>query len=133
MPFRPSVRGLLSGRRGLELDVVPLPRHLMELFAFDAKALRRMAPEAPEALLKQLAATRRLHVAPRLLRRCALAHVDLELHADYDAFGELSVFDLAKLIEAEYAVLRPRVQDRELCSQPFNQERGVKRAESGRK
>ncbi|CAL1134079.1 unnamed protein product [Cladocopium goreaui] len=124
--FCQQPEGLMSGGFGLELDVLDMPAHFMERWAYDARSLRRCSRHyqtgeaLPEAAVEMLAQSRSFFTANRLLKRCAMAHVDLELHSDYDPFSDLNVYDLAKLVEAEYAVIRPRVQDRELCSQPFN-------------
>ncbi|CAK8987654.1 unnamed protein product [Durusdinium trenchii] len=127
--FCEQSEGLMSGANGLEVDVLELPSHFLARWAYDEETLRRCSRHhatgepLPAAALAVLAQTRKLYVAHRLLKRCALAHVDLEMHSDYDPYSDLNIYDLAKLIEAEYAVIRPRVQDRELCSLPFHDDR----------
>jgi len=124
--FCEQSEGLLSGSNGLEVDVIEMPAHFMERWAYDSRILSRCSRHyqtgeaLPKAAVEVLSTSRRFFVAHRLLKRCAMAHVDLELHSDYDPYSDLNIFDLAKLVEAEYAVIRPRVQDRELCSQAFN-------------
>ncbi|CAJ1390216.1 unnamed protein product [Effrenium voratum] len=121
--------GLVAGSLGLEEDVLELPSHFLARWAFEPETLAACSRHVetkdplPPAALQALAASRTFHRANALLRRCALARIDLEIHSDYDPYSDLQVFDIGKLIEAEYSVVRPRTQDRELCSLPFNTEK----------
>jgi len=58
----------------------------------------------------------------RVLRKSGLAQIDLDLHSGYDPDGQMGVFDVAKIIEAEFSVIEPRIEDHELTSMPFNTE-----------
>ena len=124
--FCEQPEGVLSGTTGLEIDIIELPAYFLERWAFDRQVLSDMSchyksgDAMPSAAIDALADSRNFLAGMRILRQTARAHIDLELHADYDPYSDINVFDLAKLVEAEYSVIRPRVQDRELCSWPFN-------------
>ncbi|CAE7237611.1 OOP [Symbiodinium necroappetens] len=126
--FCKQSEALLSGSKGLETDIVELPAYFLERWAYDRRVLSEMGRHyksgdpLPQAAVDALSDSRTFLAGVRTLRKAARAHIDLELHSDYDPYGDINVFDLAKLIEGEYAVIRPRVQDRELCSWPLNTE-----------
>ena len=126
--FCKQPEALLSGSKGLETDIVELPAYFLERWAYDRRVLSEMGRHyksgdpLPQAAVDALSDSRTFLAGVRTLRKAARAHIDLELHSDYDPYGDINVFDLAKLIEGEYAVIRPRVQDRELCSWPLNTE-----------
>jgi len=126
--FCEQPEGLLSGSAGLETDILELPAYFLERWAYDRRVLSEMGRHymtgdaLPQAAVDALVESRTFLKGLRTLRKAAQAHIDLELHADYDPKGDINVFDLAKLIENEYALIRPRMQDRELCSWPLNSE-----------
>jgi oligopeptidase A len=125
-----QTEGLVAGSSGLELDAVAIPAFFLERWAYDPTTLRSMAQhvttseQLPEPAIDMIAATRSFHRALGLLKRTTLAQIDLDLHAQYDPDGELPVFDVVKLIEEEFAVIPPRIRDRELCSAPISGEFG---------
>jgi len=125
-----QTEGLVAGANGLEMDVRDFPAYFLERWAHDKSTLRTISRHVetgdplPEPAIETLVAARTFHNGMRVLKRTATAQVDLDLHAQYDPKGEMGVFDVAKLIEAEFAVIPPRVEDHELCSLPINGERG---------
>jgi len=76
----------------------------------------------PEPAIQTIGAARTFHGGMKTLRRCSLAQIDLDLHSQYDPNGAMGVYDVAKIIEAEFSVIEPRVEDHELCSSPVNTE-----------
>lgn len=125
-----QTEGLVAGTNGMELDVQDVPAYFLERWAYDKDTLRSISRNVetgdplPDPAIDTIAAARTFHNGMAVLKRTAIAQIDLDLHAQYDPSGQMGVFDVAKLIEAEFAVIPPRVEDHELCSLPINGERG---------
>mmetsp|Transcript_107345 Transcript_107345/g.334579 ORF Transcript_107345/g.334579 Transcript_107345/m.334579 type:complete len:833 (+) Transcript_107345:95-2593(+) len=121
--------GLAAGTQGMEYDVREMPAYFLERWAYDKSTIRSMSRHVetgdplPEAAIETLAASRTFHNGMRVLRRTGIAQIDLDLHAQYEPAGEMDVNVVAKLIEAEFSVIPPRVEDHELCSLPIEGER----------
>jgi len=118
--------GLVSGVNGLEHDVVELPAHFLERWVFDRQTLRMISRHVetgdplPDPAIETIVLMRGFHGAIPLLRRAALAQIDLSLHIDLDESGSTAALDTAKLIEAEFSVLPPRMEEQEICGLPIN-------------
>mmetsp|Transcript_48809 Transcript_48809/g.139654 ORF Transcript_48809/g.139654 Transcript_48809/m.139654 type:complete len:877 (-) Transcript_48809:58-2688(-) len=125
-----QTEGIVAGTFGLEADVVELPAFFLERWAHEPAVLRsarhfETGDQLPEAAVVTLAAARTFHGGMRLLKRTSMAQVDLDIHAQYEPDGALRPNDVAKLIEAEFTVIPPRVEDHELCSLPIGGERAA--------
>jgi len=125
-----QAEGLVAGTNGMEFDVRDFPAHFLERWAFDKSTLRSMSRHVetgdplPEPAINAVAAARTFHNGMRVLKRTATAQVDLDLHTQFDPTGAMGVSDVAKIIEAEFSVMPPRVEDHELCSLPIQGEHG---------
>lgn len=125
-----QTEGLVAGTNGMEFDVRDFPAYFLERWAYHKSTVRSMSRHVetgdplPEPAIDTIAAARTFHNGMKVLKRTATAQLDLDLHAQYDPEGAMGVNDVAKIIEAEFSVIPPRVEDHELCSLPIQGERG---------
>mmetsp|Transcript_119363 Transcript_119363/g.337684 ORF Transcript_119363/g.337684 Transcript_119363/m.337684 type:complete len:1017 (-) Transcript_119363:108-3158(-) len=123
-----TTEGLVAGTSGMELDVAAIPGYFMERWAWEESTLLSISRHVetgdplPDAAIKTIAASRTFHNGMTVLHRTALAQIDMELHTRFDPNGTMGVFDVAKIIEAEFAVVPPSMGDFEFCKVPINSE-----------
>jgi len=102
---------------------VELPSQFMENWCYDKKTLYSFAKHyqtgepLPEELFNKVKAAKNFQAGLQMMRQLFFGATDMYLHSkSYDAFGEVSPFDVQKQLAALYTVVPPLPEDRFLCS-----------------
>eukprot|EP00929_Paragymnodinium_shiwhaense_P078440 TRINITY_DN40658_c0_g1_i1.p1 TRINITY_DN40658_c0_g1~~TRINITY_DN40658_c0_g1_i1.p1 ORF type:complete len:983 (-),score=261.23 TRINITY_DN40658_c0_g1_i1:79-3027(-) len=123
-------QGLVVGDIGMEADVKQMPAYFMQRWALQAPTLRMISrhwktgDDLPEAAIQSIVASQTFHGGLRTLERAKRAQVDLDLHAQFDPNGTMHAFEVAQLVEADFSVIPPRIEDHDLCSSKIQTEEG---------
>jgi oligopeptidase A len=101
----------LAGINGVAWDAVELPSQFMENYAWLPEVLTRISAHArdgqpiPEALQRQLIATRAFQAGLATLRQVEFALFDMRLHAEYDPAQGGRMYEKLAEVRAEVAVV----------------------------
>jgi len=101
----------LAGINGVAWDAVELPSQFMENYAWLPEVLTRISAHArdgqpiPEALQRQLIATRSFQAGLATLRQVEFALFDMRLHAEYDPAQGGRMYQKLAEVRAEVAVV----------------------------
>ena len=101
----------LAGVNGVAWDAVELPSQFMENYAWQSDVLRRISAHIvsgeplPEALQRQLIATRSFQAGLQTLRQVEFALLDMRLHAEYQPERGGRIYELLQQVRAEVAVV----------------------------
>lgn len=123
--------GLVAGVSGMEMEMHDMPAYFLERWAWEPSVVRGMSRHVetgdplPEPALQVLESSRTFFNGMKVLRRTALAQIDLDLHAQFDPTGAMSYLDVAQIIEAEFSVMPPRESDHVINSLPLHREKGA--------
>ena len=101
----------LAGVNGVAWDAVELPSQFMENYAWQGDVLTRISAHIisgeplPEALQRQLVATRSFQAGLQTLRQVEFALLDMRLHAEYQPERGGRIYELLQQVRAEVAVV----------------------------
>ena len=101
----------LAGVNGVAWDAVELPSQFMENYAWQPDVLRRISAHIvsgepiPEALQRQLIATRSFQAGLQTLRQVEFALLDMRLHAEYQPERGGRIYELLEQVRKEVAVV----------------------------
>jgi oligopeptidase A len=101
----------LAGVNGVAWDAVELPSQFMENYAWQPDVLKRISAHIvsgapiPEALQRQLIATRSFQAGLQTLRQVEFALLDMRLHAEYQPERGGRIYELLEQVRAEVAVV----------------------------
>jgi oligopeptidase A len=101
----------LAGINGVAWDAVELPSQFMENYAWLPEVLTRISAHTrdgqpiPEALQRQLIATRSFQAGLAMLRQVEFALFDMRLHAEYDPAQGGRMYQKLAEVRAEVAVV----------------------------
>jgi oligopeptidase A len=101
----------LAGINGVAWDAVELPSQFMENYAWQSEVLNRISSHErtgepiPQAMQRQLIATRSFQAGLQTLRQVEFALFDMRMHAEYDPAQGARVYPTLSEVRAQVAVV----------------------------
>lgn len=112
----------VAGINGVEWDAVELPSQFMENWCYHRPTIRGLSGHyqtgepLPDDLFEKLKAARNFRAASQMLRQLHFGMTDMELHHQFDPWGNESPFEVQRRVAEKTSVLPPLPDDRMLCA-----------------
>lgn len=112
----------VSGVNGIEWDAVETASQFMENWCYHKPTLMTISGHwetgepLPDDLFKKVLAAKVFRAGTAMLRQLEFGMTDMELHSNYDPYGDETAFDVHRRIALKTSILPPMEEDRFLCA-----------------
>jgi oligopeptidase A len=114
--------GDAAGIGNVEWDAVELPSQFMENWCLDKPTVDGFAKHyktgesLPVEFFEKIKAAKNYNAGMMMIRQLFFGGLDMELHSNYDPYGQKSPFDVQHELAPKFTVVPPLPEDRFLCS-----------------
>jgi oligopeptidase A len=112
----------VSGINGVEWDAVEICSQFLENWCYYEHTIRSISGHwetrepLPDKYVKKLLDSKVFMAARSMVRQLEFGLTDMELHSNYDPYGEETVFDVHQRIAKRTKVIPPLKEDHFLCA-----------------
>jgi oligopeptidase A len=112
----------VSGVNGIEWDAVETASQFMENWCYHEPTLRKISGHymtgepLPDGLVQKLMEVKIYMAASGMMRQLELGITDMELHSNYDPWGNVTPFEIHKEIALKTSILEPIPENHFLCA-----------------